>query len=190
MSGAAGGAHLLCGRYRGDAMDVAIHDAYRDLRTGRPCYYRPARPSPCFRANGACLRPAGAHDGAYARSIGTDLSGEVLRGGVARNALARWSVAADGAGTHRRRYLAGDAGRNHAGATGDRANRPAVLWRLVGNEWANRSGNLRCVREFSRYADRPYPRTGIVFGYRTAHTGVGRARLRAYRHAFSHGRRY
>ncbi|VUC68060.1 ATP-binding protein [Salmonella sp. NCTC 11881] len=24
-------------------------------------------------------------------------------------------------------------------------------------------GNLRCVREFSRYADRPYPRTGIVF---------------------------
>ncbi|CNT85925.1 Uncharacterised protein [Salmonella enterica subsp. enterica serovar Bovismorbificans] len=171
-------------------MDVAIHDAYRDLRTGRPCYYRPARPSPCFRANGACLRPAGAHDGAYARSIGTDLSGEVLRGGVARNALARWSVAADGAGTHRRRYLAGDAGRNHAGATGDRADRPAVLWRLVGNEWAHRSGNLRCVREFSRYADRPYPRTGIVFGYRTAHTGVGRARLRAYRHAFSHGRRY
>lgn len=110
VSGAAGGAHLLCGRYRGDAMDVAIHDAYRDLRTGRPCHYRPARPSPCFRANGACLRPAGAHDGTYARSIGTDLSGEVLRGGVARNALARWSVAADGAGTHRRRYLAGDAG--------------------------------------------------------------------------------
>ncbi|QUJ07420.1 hypothetical protein KCP70_04985 [Salmonella enterica subsp. enterica] len=34
-------------------------------------------------------------------------------------------------------------------------NRPAVLWRLVGNEWAHRSGNLRCVLEFSRYADQP-----------------------------------
>ncbi len=51
----------------------------------------------------------------------------------------------------------------------------AVLWRLVGNEWAHRSGNLRCVREVFLAMLTGYPRTGIVFGYRAAHTaGVGR----------------
>ncbi|VEB55405.1 ATP-binding protein [Salmonella enterica subsp. enterica] len=46
-------------------------------------------------------------------------------------------------------------------------------------------GTFVAFASFLAMLDRPYPRTGIVFGYRTAHTGVGGARLRAYRHAFS-----
>ncbi len=56
------------GRYRGDAMDVAIHDAYRDLRTGRPCCTA-LRARRCFRANGACLRPALAHMTEHMREV-------------------------------------------------------------------------------------------------------------------------
>ncbi len=144
------------------------------------------RPSPCFRANGACLQIGwGAHDGTYARSIGTDPVVKSLAWRSYAKRVASMVVAADGAGTHRCRYPQAMLAQPCWLPVIGRSSCCAMA--AGGNEWAHRSGNLRCVREFSRYVDRPHPRVLASFlGYCTAHTGVGRARLRAYRHAFSH----
>ncbi len=78
---------------------------------------------------------------------------------------------------------------HHAGATGARANRPAVLRRVVGHARADRSRYLRCIRQLPRDADRANPRTGIVSGYRTAHSGVRGAGVCTDRHPFTDGGR-
>ncbi len=135
-----------------------------------------------FAQTGLASDLAGAHDGTYARSIGTESSGEVLRGGVTRNA--RWLDGRRGRAVRVRigAISQGDAGRNHAGATGDRADVLCCAM-AAGRHTRASIWELRCVRELSAMLTGP---TRVLASFLLSHSAIQAVeRVRAYRHALS-----
>ncbi len=86
MSGAAGDCSLTMAGIAVMRMDVAIRVTLIVICVLAALAITALRPSPCFRAalNASRALAAGAHDGTYARSIGTDLSVVVQVAGAKR----------------------------------------------------------------------------------------------------------
>ncbi len=133
------------------------------MRTGRLAITA-LRRRRVFAQTGLASEPALAHMTGCARSIGTDLSGE----SPAWRSYAKRVGQLDGQSRQMVRVrigatIAGDAGRNHAGATGDRDASCACYggWSVMNGRID--LGTFVAFASFSRYVDRPYPRTGIVF---------------------------